>query len=129
MESQPNLSPMLPPDTLAHIQKDAQDAYPILHSPEALAKQALYFKALGDPTRLKIVGLLLLSDICLCQLVEVLDIPTSTMTHHLQVLDRGGLIETHRAGKFTQYAIRESYRASLASALQGTTQTNDSVKG
>lgn len=120
MESQQVLSPMLSPEKLAQVQKESRDSFPLLTSPEDLAKKALFYKALGDHTRLKIISLLLVSELCLCQLVELVEIPTSTMTHHLQVLDRGGVIATHRAGKFTLYAIHDHHREALLRALKGT---------
>ena len=119
MESHPSLSPMLSPERLAEVERQSQASFFLLGSSDDLAKRALFYKALGDSTRLKIIALLLISELCLCQLVELLQIPTSTMTHHLQVLDRGAIIVAKRSGKFTLYAIREEHRETLLQALKG----------
>ncbi len=110
-------SPMLSPAQLAEVKGQYEASFSLLHTPDDLANQAYFYKALGDSTRLKIIGLLLISELCLCQLVELTAVPTSTMTHHLQVLDRGGVIVTNRIGKFTIYTIRESKRAALIHSL------------
>lgn len=121
MESRIILSPMLSPERLAEVDRQARTAFLIFGSTEDLAKEALFYKALGDPTRLRIIGLLLVSDICLCQLVELLGIPASTVTHHLQVLDRGGIIATKRDGKFSLYSIRAPHREMLRNVLNSLT--------
>lgn len=117
MESPQDLSPMLSPEKLAQVEEQFHQSFTLLNSPDDLAKQALFYKALGDSTRLKIIALLLTSELCLCQLVELTQIPTSTMTHHLQVLNRGGIITTNRVGKFTLYSIRAEHKDTLSQIL------------
>lgn len=83
--------------------QEAQETYLSSHDTSDLHRLALMYKALGDETRLKIIALLLIRDLCLCELVDGLDVPTSTMNHHLQVLVKGGVIQGRREGKFTIY--------------------------
>jgi DNA-binding transcriptional ArsR family regulator len=76
-----------------------------LKDDQFLEKKAELFKSLGDATRLKIVGMLLISDLCMCEIVSGLQLPPSTISHHLKILERGKVIHSRREGKFTVYAI------------------------
>ncbi|QQE78220.1 helix-turn-helix transcriptional regulator [Alicyclobacillus sp. SO9] len=82
--------------------------YPILQQNSDLEQLALFHKALGDETRLRIIGILLVQDACLCEIVEGLHTPTSTINHHLKILERGGVIHGRREGRFTVYGIDRS---------------------
>jgi DNA-binding transcriptional ArsR family regulator len=56
-------------------------------------KQAVkVFKALGDPTRLRIVKLLEGGELCVCQLIAVLGMGQSRISRHLSILKEAGLI-------------------------------------
>ncbi|MRN52723.1 metalloregulator ArsR/SmtB family transcription factor [Paenibacillus sp. LC-T2] len=78
---------------------------PILNDEDLLRNKALLFKALGDETRLKIIGILKIQETCLCELVSGLGIPASTLTHHLQILERGGVILSRKEKKFTIFSL------------------------
>lgn len=66
------------------------------------------FKALSDPIRLRIV-LLLKSEgeLCVCDLMAVLDLPQSTVSRHLAYLKRTGWLEDRRQGKWMYYRLRD----------------------
>lgn len=69
-------------------------------------KQAVkLFKALGDPTRLRIVKLLERGELCVCQLTEALGMGQSRISRHLAILKDCGLIEDQRQGKWVHYRI------------------------
>ena len=95
-------------EEIEEVVRVAERTYPILTQDTELEELALFHKALGDKTRLKIVGMLLVQDVCLCEIVEGLQIPTSTINHHLKILERGGVIEGRREGKFTVYSLDET---------------------
>lgn len=95
-------------EEIEKVVKVAERTYPVLTHAAKLEELALFHKALGDETRLKIVGMLLVQDACLCEVVDGLQIPTSTINHHLKILERGGVIEGRREGKFTVYAINQT---------------------
>jgi DNA-binding transcriptional ArsR family regulator len=63
------------------------------------------FKALGDPTRLRIVKLLEGGELCVCQLMAVLGMGQSRISRHLSILKQAGLIEDRRAGKWVHYRL------------------------
>lgn len=63
------------------------------------------FKALADPTRLRIVCLLLDGELCVCDLTEVLQIPQPTVSRHMATLKQHGLAADRRAGKWVHYTL------------------------
>ena len=71
---------------------------------ELLAMERL-FKTLGDATRLRILGLLLTGEVCVCDIHESLKIPQSKASRHLAYLRRSGLVETRRDGLWIHYRI------------------------
>jgi DNA-binding transcriptional ArsR family regulator len=77
-----------------------------------MKKTIKLFKALGDPTRLRIVKLLERGELCVCQLMSVLGMGQSRISRHLSILKQAGLIEDRRAGKWVHYrpCCRDSSR-------------------
>src|SRR6187401_3538810 len=63
------------------------------------------FKALADATRLRILGLLLAGEVCVCDIHQSLKIPQSKASRHLAYLRRAGLVETRRDGLWIHYRI------------------------
>src|SRR5687768_18466789 len=63
------------------------------------------FKALADPTRLRILGLLLTGEVCVCDIHESLKIPQPKASRHLAYLRRSGLVETRRDGLWIHYRL------------------------
>lgn len=95
----------------------AQVTHPLLSDPVLLEKRARLFKALGDPTRLRILALLSVGGLCLCEIGDALQEAESTLVHHLRMLEEGGLLSVHREGKFTYFRanreVLERHRALL----------------
>jgi ArsR family transcriptional regulator, arsenate/arsenite/antimonite-responsive transcriptional repressor len=63
------------------------------------------FKALADRTRLRILGLLLAGEVCVCDIHESLKIPQSKASRHLAYLRKSGLVETRRDGLWVHYRV------------------------
>ena len=79
-----------------------------------LMKQTIkVFKALSDPTRLRILMLLLQGDLCVCELVFTLKMEQSRISHQLRVLKDADLLEDIRDGKWTIYRIPEKTKTNL----------------
>src|SRR5262245_52549827 len=73
------------------------------------------FKALADPTRIRILGLLTAGEICVCHIHESLRLPQPLVSRHLAYLRRAGLVETRKEGLWVHYRI-----ASRRDGLTGT---------
>lgn len=56
----------------------------------------IVFKALGEPTRLKILRLLFEQDLCVCDLEEVLQMNQPRISQHLKILKQAGLVQERR---------------------------------
>jgi ArsR family transcriptional regulator len=70
-----------------------------------LAGMEALFKALADVTRLRILGLLLAGEVCVCDIHESLKIPQPKASRHLAYLRRSGLVETRREGLWIHYRL------------------------
>ena len=66
------------------------------------------FKALADTTRLRILGLLLTGEVCVCHIHESLRIPQPKASRHLAYLRRSGLVDTRKEGLWVYYRLASS---------------------
>jgi ArsR family transcriptional regulator len=64
-------------------------------------------QAIVDPTRVRIVTALRRGELCVCELVDALEISQSTLSGHLQVLRQTGLVVTRKAGRWIYYALSD----------------------
>lgn len=62
-------------------------------------------KALADESRVRGVFLLKNGELCVCQIIEVLELAPSTVSKHMSILKQAGLVDTRRAGKWTYYRL------------------------
>lgn len=72
-----------------------------------LEAAATLFKALADTTRLRILGLLLTGEVCVCDIHESLRIPQPKTSRHLAYLRKVGLVEARREGLWMHYRLAE----------------------
>ncbi|WP_028577347.1 ArsR/SmtB family transcription factor [Desulfomicrobium escambiense] len=70
-----------------------------------MERTAEILKALSDPTRLRIVSLLRHGELCVCDLMEALGIPQSTISRHLATLKNAGWVKARRSGKWMHYVL------------------------
>lgn len=78
--------------------------------PEQVLKQlAETFKALGDPTRVRILHLLSQAELCVHDLAQLLGVTQPAASHHLRVLRMLGLVRTRRAGRAIYYALDDEH--------------------
>jgi ArsR family transcriptional regulator len=88
------------------------------------------FKALGDPTRLKILELLrsrgksscglIASDergLCACDIERAVGLSQAAVSHHMDLLRRSGLVQAEKRGRWMYYRRNEAALAGLAEAV------------
>ena len=63
------------------------------------------FKALSDETRLRVYLLLLQSELCVCELENILNMEQSRISHSVRILKEAGLVVNRREGKWIIYAV------------------------
>jgi len=75
-------------------------------------------RALADPTRLRIMLLLLEQELCVCELESVLSMEQSRISHALRILRDAALIEERRESRWVFYRAAASLPPSLFSYLE-----------
>lgn len=65
------------------------------------------FSGFADPTRLRILNLLAAGELCVCDLVDILELPQPLVSRHLAYLRRTGLVEVTRESKYAHYRLAE----------------------
>jgi ArsR family transcriptional regulator len=80
--------------------------YPDVDRERALTIATLA-KALGDPIRLQLVDVLRkhAGKVCVCELTPLFDIGQPTVSHHLNVLRRAGIVDSERRGLWAYYYV------------------------
>ncbi len=79
-----------------------------LLAPAMARRLAQAFRALADPARLRLLALIQAQpsgEACVCHLVKPLGLAQPTVTHHLQVLRRAGLLEREQRGVWAYYRV------------------------
>ena len=85
--------------------------------PNAAKNQVdLIFRAFSDPIRLRILTLVQAGELCVCDLVEILQLPQPTISRHLSYLRRAGLVTVRRESSWSFYKLAPS-RAAFHSKL------------
>jgi DNA-binding transcriptional ArsR family regulator len=80
---------------------------------EEAKKRGRFYKALGDETRQRMLGLLTDREMCVCELMTALSMTQPTTSHHLKILEDAGLVQSNRDGKWVFYRVRDKQRVSL----------------
>jgi ArsR family transcriptional regulator len=81
---------------------------------------ALIFKALGDPTRVKLVSLIAATDTgeaCICDLTEPVGLTQPTVSHHMKLLAEAGLVTREQRGKWAYYRVDTDTLRAVAQAV------------
>jgi len=63
------------------------------------------FKALSDPSRIRILKMLEIRPLCVCEITAVLGLAASTVSKHLSILRNAGLIFDQKEGKWVNYYL------------------------
>ncbi len=84
----------------------------VINNDDEIETKSLQFKALGDKVRLRILALLQEGELCVCDIMEVLQMPQSTTSRHLAHLKNAYWIKGTRKGKWMHYRINEKFQNS-----------------
>ena len=85
--------------------------------PKDVTTFAPLFKALGDETRLSILGFILAKGdaVCVCHIEDhVRELSQPTISHHLRLLREAGLVTAERRGTWVHYSVNQAARDRLA---------------
>ena len=67
------------------------------------------FKVFGDSTRIKILYVLFESEMCVCDIADLLGMTQSAISHQLWVLKQAGLVKYRRDGKTVYYSLADDH--------------------
>ena len=71
------------------------------------------FKAISDPTRLKILYALSIKELCVCELSSALDVSQSAISHQLRVLRDKNMVKYKKEGKMARYYLSDEHVLNL----------------
>ena len=78
-------------------------------SGERIVELSKIFKALGDPTRLKIIHSLSKEELCVCDIADLLEMNQSAISHQLRVLRNLRLVKYRKEGKSAIYSLDDDH--------------------
>ncbi len=90
-----------------------------------------FSRALADPTRWRIICLVLEEALCVCELADILEMPQSSVSSHVQIIRKGGLLESEKCEKWTYFRIDRRHQKLIRqldahfSASESTTHLSD----
>ena len=82
---------------------------------EILDDLAELFKIFGDSTRIKILFVLLESEMCVCDIAQLLNMTQSAISHQLRILKQSRLVKFRREGKTIFYSLLDDHVCSILS--------------
>jgi ArsR family transcriptional regulator len=85
------------------------------------ARMTRALKALADPTRVRILGLLAGGQVCVCHLHDALAIPQPTASRHLASLRKAGLVDSRREGTWMYYTLAAQPDETLSTLVNAVT--------
>lgn len=77
-----------------------------------------FCRALSDETRWRIVRLVMERALCVCELAEILGMPQSSVSSHVQIIRRAGLLESETCGKWTYFRITGEHLSLLHAMIR-----------
>lgn len=89
------------------IEEDEINTY--MPSDKKLKDMACFFQNFSDTTRLKIISALSISDLCVNDLSEVLNINQTTISHQLKYLKSQNIVDCSREGKLIKYSLQNKF--------------------
>jgi ArsR family transcriptional regulator len=72
-----------------------------------------FSKALADATRWRILHLVIEEALCVCELADILGMPQSSVSSHVQIIRKAGLLESEKCEKWTYFRVRPAFRKVL----------------
>ena len=78
-------------------------------NPKTADELAELFKVFGDPTRLRVLSVLIDGELCVQDIADSLDMTQSAISHQLKILKNSHLVKSRREGKQIMYALDDDH--------------------
>lgn len=72
-------------------------------------EMSVMLKALADPKRLKIIDILSCGSLCACDILDHFDFTQPTLSHHIKVLEKVGIVLVTKDGTWHRYQLTDSF--------------------
>ena len=86
-----------------------------------------FCRALADVTRWRIVSLVREDALCVCELADILEMPQSSVSSHVQVIRKAGLLESEKCEKWTYFRIDRNHRKLIATLEKFFAGSDDTI--
>ncbi len=97
-----------------------------------MKKATKVFKALSDETRLRVLKLLEVRPLCVCEIQHILKGSQPNVSHHLKTLHEAGLVESEKSGLWISYRLpgkpESPLHAAALSLIRKSLATDETVK-
>lgn len=101
---------------IACIHEDiVQKVMDVMPDEEKMKELAEFYKVFGDATRVRILCVLLESEMCVCDLAALLKMTQSAISHQLRVLKQMKLVKNRREGKTVYYSLADGHIQNIIS--------------
>ncbi len=74
-------------------------------------------KALSDPNRVRVIKMLGVKELCVCEIKELLGLAQSTVSKHLKILEEAGLVDYHKEGSWIIYNLSKGEESEYAKVM------------
>jgi len=99
-----------------HVHEDiVKEVEKKLPAEEKLSDLAELFKVFGDVTRIRILHVLMCSEMCVCDIAQLLGMTQSAISHQLRVLKQADLVKNRREGKTIFYSLADGHIQTILS--------------
>ncbi|HEY5557031.1 metalloregulator ArsR/SmtB family transcription factor [Acetobacterium sp.] len=83
------------------------------------------FKAISDETRLKIIDMLSCGEMCACDILDEFKLSQSTLSYHMKILSKSGLVNATRDGAWMRYTLNKDKTNEVLAFLTGITREKE----
>jgi ArsR family transcriptional regulator, arsenate/arsenite/antimonite-responsive transcriptional repressor len=83
-----------------------------------MSNPVTFCRALSDETRWRIVHLVMERALCVCELADILGMPQSSVSSHVQIIRKAGLLESETCGKWTYFRIMGTHLPLLRAMIR-----------
>ena len=74
-------------------------------------------KALSDPNRVRVIKMLGVKELCVCEIKQLLGLAQSTVSKHLKILEEAGLVDYHKEGSWIIYHLTKREESGYARVI------------
>lgn len=83
-----------------------------------MTNSVTFFRAAADETRWRIIRLVMDRALCVCEIADILEMPQSSVSSHVQIIRKAGILEEETCGKWTYFRIARGHLPLLKTVLK-----------